>query len=325
MNPLLAQIVSKTILRQKKKTLVPERQFTRFELANGLRELKLVTSYFIQDVFLIALGIISAAFGLESFLIPSHFIDGGATGVALLISVLNDTPLSIVLIAVNIPFIILGYRILGSQFALRAAFAIAGLAIVIAVTHFPEVTHDKLLVAVFGGFFLGLGIGFAVRGGAVLDGTEILAISLSKKLGTTFGDVIIMVNIIVFLAAAYFLSVETALYSMVTYLSASKTLDIVLEGIEENTGVTIVSAHSEEIRTIIIKKLGRGVTMYKGKRGYGERRELDDVDIIYTVITRLEINKLTLEIEKIDPLAFVVMNSIKDTKGGMIKRRRHKH
>ncbi len=325
MNPFLAQIVSKTILRSKNKSLSPGQHFTRYELATGLRRLRIIIINFFQDSFLITLGIFSAAFGLESFLLPTNFIDGGATGVALLISELHNIPLSILLIAVNIPFIILGYSIIGKQFAMRAALAITGLAIVIALVHFPEITHDKLLVAVFGGFFLGLGIGFAVRGGAVLDGTEILAIALSKRLGTTIGDIIIMVNIIVFLTAAYYLSVETALYSMVTYLAASKTLDLVIEGIEENTGVTIVSAYSEEIRTTIIKKLGRGVTMYKGKRGYGERRDLDDVDIIYTVITRLEISKLNFEIEKIDPAAFVVMNSIKDTKGGMIKRRRHKH
>ena len=325
MNPFLAQIVSNTILRQKKKSLVPGKRLSRYELANGLRELNLVVTHFIQDTFLISLGICSAAFGLESFLIPARFIDGGATGVALLISELNNFSLSIVIIIVNIPFIILGYTIIGKRFAIRASCAILGLALVIAMVTFPVITQDKLLVAVFGGFFLGLGIGFAVRGGAVLDGTEILAISLSKKLGTTIGDIIIMVNVVVFLTAAYFLTVETALYSMVTYLAASKTLDLVIEGIEENTGVTIVSSYSEEIRTTIIKKLGRGVTMYKGKRGYGERRDLDDVDIIYTVITRLEISKLNFEIEKIDPNAFVVMNSIKDTKGGMIKRRRHKH
>jgi uncharacterized membrane-anchored protein YitT (DUF2179 family) len=174
---------------------------------------------------------------------------------------------------------------------------------------------------VFGGFFLGGGIGFAIRGGAVIDGTEVLAIYLSRKFGTTIGDIIIAINIFIFGAAAHFLGVEIALYSMITYLAASKTLDFIVEGIEEYIGVTIVSSHSEEIRQMIIQVMGRGVTVYSGKSGYGKRGETRDTEIIYTVITRLELSKLTTEIEKIEPNAFVVMNPVKDTKGGMIKRR----
>jgi len=199
------------------------------------------------------------------------------------------------------------------------------LALVVGTVHFPDVTKDNLLVAVFGGFFLGAGIGLSVRGGAVIDGTEVLAIFLSRKLGTTIGDIIILINIIIFGAAAYFLSVEIALYSMVTYLSASKTLDFIIEGIEEYTGVTIISPHSEAIRQMIITTIGRGVTVYNGKRGFGKSGESKNVDIVYTVVTRLELNRLNAEIEKIDPHAFVVMSSIKDTKGGMIKKRPLKH
>jgi uncharacterized membrane-anchored protein YitT (DUF2179 family) len=187
--------------------------------------------------------------------------------------------------------------------------------------HFPNVTDDNLLVAVFGGFFLGAGIGFSIRGGAVIDGTEVLAIYLSKKTGTTVGDIIIVINAIIFSAAAYFLTVEIALYSMITYLAASKTLDFIIEGIEEYVGVTIVSPQSEEIRQMIINKMGRGVTVYVGKSGYGKRGETTDVEIIYTVITRLELNKLKTLIGRIEPTAFMVMSSVKDTRGGMIKRR----
>ncbi len=174
-------------------------------------------------------------------------------------------------------------------------------------------------------FFLGAGIGLSVRGGAVIDGTEVLAIFLSRKLGTTIGDIIILINIIIFGAAAYFLSVEIALYSMVTYLSASKTLDFIIEGIEEYMGVTIISSHNEEIREMIVSTIGRGVTVYNGKRGFGKSGESKNIDIVYTVVTRLELNRLNAEIEKIDPNAFVVMSSIKDTKGGMIKKRPLKH
>lgn len=182
---------------------------------------------------MITLGIFSAAFGLESFLLPSNFIDGGATGIALLISEISKLSLSFLLILINIPFLFLGFNIIGKQFAVKAALAIGGLAVVIATVHFPSITHDKLLVALFGGFFLGAGIGLTVRGGAMLDGTEVLAIALSRKLGTTIGDIIIIINVVVFSSAAYFLSIETALYSIITYLAASKTLDFVIEGIEE--------------------------------------------------------------------------------------------
>lgn len=275
----------------------------------------------LKDAFFIVLGIFSAAFGLESFLLPNKFIDGGATGISLLIAEVADVPLYILILLVNIPFVMLGYKVIGKLFAMKTALAILGLALVLFAVDFPEITQDKLLVAVFGGFFLGAGIGLSVRGGSVLDGTEVLAIFLSRKLGTTIGDIIILINILVFLAAAYLLSVETALYSMLTYLAASKTLDFVIEGIEEYTGVTIISEKNEEIRTMIIDKLGRGLTIYKAKGGYGRTGERKEYDVIFTVITRLEIRRLNIEITKIDPKAFVVMSKINDTRGGMIKKR----
>jgi uncharacterized membrane-anchored protein YitT (DUF2179 family) len=274
-----------------------------------------------KDAFFILFGIFSAAFGLESFLLPNKFIDGGATGISLLIAEVADVPLYILIMLVNIPFVVLGYNVIGRVFAVKTAFAILGLALVLFTVDFPEITEDKLLVAVFGGFFLGAGIGLSVRGGSVLDGTEVLAIYLSRKLGTTIGDIIILINVLVFLAAAYLLSIETALYSMLTYLAASKTLDFVIEGIEEYTGVTIISEKNEEIRTMIIKKLGRGLTVYKAKGGYGTQGERNEYDVIFTVITRLEIRRLNIEITKIDPKAFVVMSKINDTRGGMIKKR----
>jgi uncharacterized membrane-anchored protein YitT (DUF2179 family) len=199
--------------------------------------------------------------------------------------------------------------------------AILGLAVILALVEFPNITNDNLLVAVFGGFFLGARIGFSIRGGAVIDGTEVLAIYLSRKLGTTIGDIIIIINVVIFLAAAYFLGVDIALYSMITYLAASKTLDFIIEGIDEYIGVTIVANHSEDIRKMIITKMGRGVTIYSGKRGMSKDGQEQEIDIVYTVITRLEINKLNTEIEKIEAGAFIVMHSIKDTKGGMIKKR----
>lgn len=324
MNSFLSKLIRRTILEQRP-GVKNEKQLSQFELAKGFYELKVTFFRTIRDIFLIILAIFSAAFGLKSFLLPSNFIDGGATGISLLISEVAGIPLYYLLILINLPFVFLGYKIIGTQFAIKTALAITGLAICVATVHFEPVTKDKLLVAIFGGFFLGAGIGLSVRGGAVIDGTEVLAIFLSKKLGTTIGDIIVFINIIVFSTAAYFLSVETALYSMITYLAASRTLDFIIEGIEEYTSVTIISSHSEEIREMIINKMGRGVTIYKGKKGFGKRGETKDVEIVFTVITRLELNKLNTELKRIDPFAFIVMSSVKDTKGGMIKKRPLKH
>lgn len=285
------------------------------------RLLRLKFQLFIRDFLLISLGILSATFGFKGFLLTNHFIDGGATGISLLISALTDWPLFVLLIVINAPFVLLGKNFMGKTFAIKTALAITGLAICVATIPFPNVTDDNLLVAVFGGFFLGAGIGLAMRGGAVIDGTEVLAIYLSRKIGTTVGDIIILINIVIFSSAAYFLSMEIALYSMITYLSASKTLDFIIEGIEEYIGVTIIAARCEEIRLMIINDLGRGVTVYKGKGGYGKSGESEERDILFTVITRLELNKLNAEIQRIEPKAFVVMNSVKDTKGGIVKKR----
>lgn len=325
MNPVLTKIVASTILLNKKARGGKNEDFSAYELAKGFRELRITVITFIKDLFLIIAGIFSAAFGLESFLIPNNFIDGGATGIALLINGLTNIPLSVLLLLINIPFLILGYNVISRAFAIRAAIAISGLAVVVATVHFPDITHDKLLVAVFGGFFLGAGIGMTVRGSSVLDGTEVLAIAMSRKTGLTIGDIILIINIIIFSTAAIFLSIETVLYSIITYLAASKTLDFIIEGIEEYTGITIISSHSEDIRIMVTEKLGMGVTIYKGQRGFGKNGHSAETDIVFTVITRLEIAKLRTEIEKIDPNAFVVMNSVKDTRGGMIKKRPFNH
>lgn len=279
----------------------------------------------IKDYFLITLGVFSAAFGLKGFILASNFIDGGTTGVSLLIGELTTIPIWMLIICVNIPFVFLGYRVIGKQFAYRTSMAIAMLALVLALFPFPFVTKEPILAAIFGGFFLGAGIGFSIRGGAVIDGTEVMAIYLSRKTSLKVGDVIIIINAVIFGFAAYFLGIEVALYSLIAYLSATKTLDFIIEGIDEYTGVTIITNNCEAIRTMIIEKMGRGVTVYNGKRGFGKNGENTEIEIIYTVITRLELNKLNTEIERIDPNAFIVMNSVKDTKGGMIKKRPLSH
>jgi len=276
----------------------------------------------IKDMAFILAGIVSAGFGLKGFLLPNSFIDGGAMGISLLVAEVSGWSLSVLIVAVNLPFIILGFTQIGKSFAIKSILAIIFLALVVHFVAYPIITSDKLLIAVFGGFFLGAGIGFAIRGGAVIDGTEVLAIYLSKKTGLTIGDIILIFNIIIFSVGGYILSVEIAMYAILTYMVASKTIDYIIEGIEEYTGITIISDFSEDIRLMITDKLGRGVTVYQGKGGYGKKgSHLKAVDIIYTVITRLEIASLKREIANIDEDAFIIMSSIRDTKGGMIKKR----
>ncbi len=275
----------------------------------------------IKGIFYIVAGILSAGFGLKGFVLPNNFIDGGVTGVSILLSKLTSIPVPFLLVLVNAPFILLGYKQIGFRFALRSIIAIIGLAGAIAFIEYPIITSDKLLVSVFGGVFLGAGIGLAVRGSTVLDGTEILAIYLSRKSRQRIGDIILLFNICIFSVAAYFLSIETALYSILIYLSAAKTIDFIVEGIEEYTAITIFSSKIEEIRIMITEQLGRGVSILKGTTGYGNRTDLKDMEVLYTVVTRLEIARLSSEIELIDSNAFVVMNSVNDTIGGMIKKR----
>lgn len=281
-----------------------------------------------KSILLIIVGILSAGFGLESFLVPNGYIDGGITGISLLVKIFSpQVPLSILLVIFNAPFILLGWWQISKEFAVKSIIAIAGLALVIQFVHFPILTEDPLLIACFGGLFIGAGIGFAMRGGSVLDGTEVLAIYLSRQFRLSIGDIILVFNIIIFLTGAYLISVEVALYAILTYYVASKAITFIIEGIEEYTGVTIISSESEKVREMIVHELGHGVTLYCAKKGFGKRGEVitDTFDVVYTVVTRLEISRLQDGINSIDPEAFLIMNSIKDTKGGMIKKRAMAH
>jgi uncharacterized membrane-anchored protein YitT (DUF2179 family) len=325
MNPFLTNIIIRITDKFKDKKKYPKANPSEYRVAKEYRRFVISLKRTSKNFVLIVIGIFSASFGFKGFLLTNDFIDGGATGISLLLAAITEIPLYVLIIAVNIPFIFLGYKIMGKSFAVKTALAITGLALCVALVPFPNVTNDDLLVAVFGGFFLGAGIGLAIRGGAVIDGTEVLAIYLSRRFSATIGDIIILINIIIFSFAAYFLSIEIALYSMITYIAASKTLDFIIEGIEEYIGVTIISSQSTRIKEMIVEKLGRGVTIYKGQGGFAKNNISREIDIVYTVITRLELNKLNTEIEKIEPDAFIVMNSIKDIKGGMIKKRPLKH
>jgi uncharacterized membrane-anchored protein YitT (DUF2179 family) len=271
----------------------------------------------LKEIFLISCGIVSACFGLKSFLMPSGFIDGGVTGISLLISTITSLKLYYLIIIINIPFVILGYHQIGKGFALKTSCAIIVLSLMLALAPFHPITHDKLLIAFFGGLFLGAGIGLAMRGGCVIDGTEVLALYISRKSVLTVGNIILVLNVLIFAFAAIFLNIETALYAILTYLSASNTVDYIVNGIEQYTGVTVISEHNEEIKAFIINEMKRGVTIYKGEGGYIEKK---DIDILYTVVTKLEMSKLQTAIRHIDADAFVIQQQIADIRGGVVKK-----
>jgi len=239
------------------------------------------------------------------------------TGISMLLSDLLRWHLSVLILVINLPFIALGYRHLGKKFALKSMLAIGGLAVCLAVVKFPDVTSDKLLTAVFGGFFIGAGIGLAIRGGAVLDGTEIAALLISKSSNLLkVGDVILILNTLIFSAAAFFLGIESAMYSILTYFAASKMIDFLIHGIEEYTALIIISDKSEEIRQAIISVLSRGVTVYKGRRGMSDEEQ----DILFCVVTRLEIGQVKNVAKEIDRSSFIVVHPLADAEGGVFKK-----
>jgi len=260
--------------------------------------------------------------GIKGFLLSSRFIDGVVTGISMLVADVTGLPLAALIFLINIPFIALGYRRLGARFALKSSLAIAGLSLCLFLVHFPDMTADKLLTAVFGGLFIGAGIGLSIRGGAVLDGTEIAALLVSRHSHLLrVGDVVLILNIFIFLAAAFFLGVESAMYSILTYAAASKTIDFLLHGVEEYTAILIVSRKGEVILDVLTNGQHRGVTVLQGAGGTGSSGVIeDDIEVLYCVVTRLEIGAVKNAVAEIDPAAFITTHSLNDVQGGLIKK-----
>ncbi len=275
-----------------------------------------------RNFTLITIGVFCAAIGLNGFLIPNGFFDGGVMGISLVLQRLTGLSLSGLIVLINLPFILISMKQVSIRFAVRSALAISLLAIVVHFLKMEPATSDRILVSIFGGVFLGLGIGLSIRGGAVIDGTEVLAIQISRQTTFTVGDFIAAFNIILFCIVAALIDIQAAMYSMLTYFSASRTVDFILNGIEEYIGLTIISPHSEKMREMLTEELGRGVTMYKTEGGYGKRgANREERNAIFCVVTRLEVSRIIQEIERIDPHSFVVQHQVKDTRGGMIKKR----
>ena len=276
-----------------------------------------------QDSFLIVMGILIAGFALKGFLVPNHFFDGGVTGISLLLHELYHFNLAYVIVLANLPFIIISYFIISKKFAFKTFGCIILLGVCLLLFPYPVITTDKLLISIFGGFFIGLGIGLIMRAGCALDGVEVLALYTFKKTSFTVTEIILAINIAIFSIAAIKLGMETAMYSILTYFTATRTIDFVVEGIEAYTGVTIISGKSELIKYRLVNELSRGITVYKGERGFlpGQYETSTDCDIIFTVVTRLELRKLKNVVNEIDPKAFVFANTIKEASGGILRRR----
>lgn len=273
-----------------------------------------------SDIIYLVLGVISASFALKSFLVPNHFLDGGVTGISLLLHEVYHWNLGVVLLVLNTPFIILAYFQIGKHFAIRSFLTVLLIIVTIFFVPFPEMTHDKLLVAMFGGFFMGIGIGLSMRGGGTFDGMEVLALLTFKKSSFSITEIILGMNVVIFIIAA-FLKVETALYAIMTYLVASQITKYVIEGIEAYTGVTIVSGNSEEIKKALVLTMNKGITVYRGERGFMKEsfEQSQDADIIFTIVTRLEVRKLQNIVRSIDPKAFIFTQTVREPQGGIVK------
>jgi uncharacterized membrane-anchored protein YitT (DUF2179 family) len=273
-----------------------------------------------KEYLQILLGIILASIGLKAFLLPNGFLDGGVTGIAILLSRVFEINISLALLLCSIPFLIIGVYTISRRILIKSIIAITLLSISIVLESFPVITEDKLLIAIFGGLFLGAGIGLSIRNGAVLDGSEILGVFIYDRFGIKIGNTILIFNIILFSITAVLLTTEIALYSILTYIVTAKVIDLVIEGFEDFVGFTIVSRKSDLIEKALINEMGVGATIYKGASGYGSSGKQNETRIIHTVINRIDIRKTYHVLNEIDSDAFVVEFDINNVKGGVLRR-----
>lgn len=274
----------------------------------------------IKEYGQIAIGIFIASIGLKAFLLPNGFLDGGVTGIAILVSQQTGWNISLLLVLFSIPFIIIGMFTVSKRIVIKSIIAIALLAALISIEAFSTVTEDKLLIAIFGGVFLGAGIGIAIRNGAVLDGSELLGLFVFNKYGISIGKTILVFNLALFMITAFVATVEVAMYSTLAYLVTAKVIDLFIQGLENFIGLTIVSKNSKDIEAAIAQDLGVGMTIFKGESGYGSSGINEKLNIIQTVINRIDINKALHLIEDVDPKAFVIEFEINKVHGGVLKR-----
>jgi len=273
------------------------------------------------------IGVLFAVVGLQGFLVPNNFLDGGVTGISILVTSYFKVHISLLLIAINLPFIFMGYKKIGKTFAVQSMLAVLLLAAGMYFIGIPVFTNDKVLIAVFGGFFIGLGIGFVIKGGGVIDGFDVIGEYTGRKSSFSSGEIILALNTLMIISAAFKFGVESGMYSILVYFVALKTTNYVVDGFEEFTALSIVSREHDLIKEVIVKDFGKALTVYKGVRGYLPNTNLSitDCDIIMVVVTRLEIYRIKEAVMAIDPKAFLFMNSINEVKGGIIKQTKITH
>lgn len=271
------------------------------------------------EYFQIFVGIVLTSLGLKAFLLPNGFLDGGVTGIAILVRTQVNINMSYLLVLCSIPFLILGYYTVSKRIVIKSIISILGVALFIHFENFQTITNDKLLISIFGGLLVGSGIGVAIRNGSVLDGSEILGIYLNDKFGLSIGKIVLLFNIILFTVTAFVETIEIALYSILTYIIAAKVTDTVIEGFEDFIGVTIVSKQNYIIKKAILEELGVGLTIYKGESGYGTKGKANDFDIIHSVINRIDIKKMYKIVENIDEEAFIIEFDVNTVKGGVLR------
>ncbi|MBB3127395.1 uncharacterized membrane-anchored protein YitT (DUF2179 family) [Paenibacillus rhizosphaerae] len=267
----------------------------------------------VKKFVFITVGAVLMAVALEVFLVPNEIIDGGITGISIVLSKVTDFPLGIFLFIINLPFLFLGYKQIGKTFAISTLYGIAVMSVTTQLLHHVSpFTNEKILAVLFGGLILGLGVGLVIRFGGSLDGTEIVAILLSKKLRMPVGQIIMIMNVFIFIVAGFVFGWDSAMYSIFTYYMASKVMDIVVEGLNESKSVTIISNEYEEISQTIQDRLGRSTTFMYARGGYSK----EDTQVIYCVVTRLELAKLKALVQEIDPKAFIAIEHVSDVLGG---------
>lgn len=266
----------------------------------------------------IMIGAVLVAVGLEIFLVPNNIIDGGVTGLSIMMSHLTGLKLGLFLFILNLPFLIIGYKQIGKTFAISTLFGVAVMSVGTALLHdVPSLTEDLLLSAVFGGIIVGIGVGLVIRAGGSLDGTEIVAILLTKKSPFSVGEVVMFFNLFILGSAGFIFGWDRAMYSLIAYYIAYKMIDLTMVGLEQSRSVYIISEQPDEIGDALAEQLGRGITYLSGEGGYsGEAKK-----IIFCVITRLEEAKLKSIVEEIDSSAFLAIGHIHDVSGGRFKKK----
>lgn len=268
--------------------------------------------------FLLFIGTVLAASGLEFFIIPNKMIDGGIVGISIIISYLSKVPLGILTFLLNLPFMIFGYKQIGKSFVISSLFANISFSYWVSVFHpIPELTQDILLAAVFGGIILGVGVGIILRYGGSLDGTEIVALILSEKTGFSVGQIVMFFNLFILGSSGLIFGWDRAMYSLIAYFIAYKVIDITVDGLDEEKAAYIISDNWKEIGDAITARLGRGVTYLNGKGGFTQ----EDKTVIYSVVTRLEIAKLKGIIQELDENAFMTIHDVADVMGGKYKKK----